>query len=52
MWKLLILAGLAVGAFIAYRALTRQPEEDWDDDTMYGSAELHEAADTPATPTA
>jgi hypothetical protein len=50
-WKLLILAGLVAGGFVAYKRLTRVPEDDWDDDTMYGSTELHETADAPATPT-
>jgi hypothetical protein len=51
MWKLLILAGLVAGGYIAYKRLTRMPEDDWDDDIMYESAELHEAEGAPATPT-
>jgi hypothetical protein len=50
MLKLLMLAGLAAGGFILYRRFIRQSEDDWDwdDDTMYGAAELHQAADAPA----
>lgn len=51
MRKLILLAGLAAGGFYAYRRFVRRPEDDWDwdDDTMYGSAELHQTADAPAT---
>jgi hypothetical protein len=49
MWKWVLLLGLAAAAFLAYKRFTAvDEEEDWDDDTMYGSAELHEAADAPA----
>ena len=47
MFKLLLLAGLAAGGFFAYKRFTQRPEDDWDDDTMYGSAQLHQTADTP-----
>lgn len=45
MFKLLLLAGAALGGFLVYKRLTSVPEDDWDDDTMYGSAELHQNAD-------
>lgn len=51
MLKLLLLAGALVGGFLVYKRLTAVPEDDWDDDTMYGSAELHQNADATATPT-
>jgi hypothetical protein len=49
MKKLLLLAGLAAGGFFVYRRFIRQPEDDWDwdDDTMYGSADLHRTTDAP-----
>ena len=49
MFKLLLLAGLAAGGFFAYKRFAqRRDEDDWDDDTMYGSAQLHQTVDTPA----
>lgn len=53
MKKLLLLASLAaVGGYFAYKKLLGQSEiDDWDDEDMYESAQLHEAVDAPATPT-
>jgi hypothetical protein len=50
MWKWLILAGLIAGGFVAYRRLMAPVDDSWDDDTMYGSAQLHQTADAPVTP--
>lgn len=51
MLKLLLLAGLVLGGFIVYKRLAGGGEDDWDDDTMYGSADLHQSTDAPAAPT-
>ena len=50
MFKLLILVGLVAGGFLVYRRLMARADDSWDDDTMYGSAQLHQTADAPATP--
>jgi len=42
---LLILAALGGAGFLAYKKLLAPPEDDWDDDVMYGSAQLHQNAD-------
>lgn len=49
MLRLIVLAALALGGFLAYRRFTQRPEEDWDEDIMYESAELHRAADASTT---
>jgi hypothetical protein len=48
MFRLLTLAGLAAGAFFAYKRFTAPREDEWDDETMYGSAEIHQAGDAQA----
>ncbi len=52
MFKLLFLAALIGGGFYAYKRLMQPVDDSWDDDTMYGSAQLHQTADAPAAPTA
>lgn len=52
MFKWLILAGVLVGgAFFAYKRLLAPVDDSWDDDIMYGSEQIHEVADVPATGT-
>ena len=51
MLKWLVLAGLIAGGFYAYRRLMAPVDDSWDDDTMYGSAQLHQTADASPTGT-
>lgn len=54
MFRLLLLAGVAIGGFLAFKRMTKSDEDewdDWDDETMYGSAQLHQNADAQAPAT-
>ena len=51
MFRLLLLGAIAAGGFFAYKRIKQRPTDDWDDDTMYGSAALHQVADAPTTST-
>jgi hypothetical protein len=49
MLRLLILGGLAAGAFFAWKKFASPREEDELAEDLYGSATIHEQSDTPAT---
>ncbi|MGH2587366.1 MAG: hypothetical protein ACRDJE_20820 [Dehalococcoidia bacterium] len=50
MLKWLVVLGLIIGGgYLVYKRLLAPVDDSWDDDSMYGSAELHEAADTVGT---
>jgi hypothetical protein len=52
MLKWLVLVGVLVGVgFVAYKRLLAPVDDTWDDDTMYGSEQIHEVADAAANPT-
>jgi len=44
---LLILGAMAGGGYFLYKKLLAPVDDSWDDDIMYGSAQLHETADAP-----
>ena len=50
MFKLLFLGALIAGGYFAYKRFMQPVDDNWDDDTMYGSAQLHQTADAPTTP--
>ena len=51
MLRLLIIAGLAAGAFFAWKKFMAGGETDDEFEDMYGSANIHQAADAqPAQP--
>lgn len=49
--KLLLLAGLGAGAFMAWKKLAGGRREDDMADDMYGSATIHQQADQQPAPT-
>jgi hypothetical protein len=50
MLKWLVVLGLILGGgYLAYKRLLAPVDDSWDDDSMYGSAELHETADAVGT---
>lgn len=52
MRKLLLLAGLGAGVFMAWQKLKGGRREDELAEDMYGSAAIHQQADEQPTPTA